>query len=512
MNYKISKISNYLSLIISFLFFSEVLAQADSTHQLTLMGIDYASTMQYEEAIEVFDEIISLEPNNPKGYFLKSAAYFWVFSTDMHNEAIGDTLKEWSFKAVEVAETRLDENENDIDARFFIGGAYGTLGRYYGMRKSFLKAYWYGQKGKNYLEEVIESDSTYYDAYLGLGIYHYLADVLPKFVKVLSFLLGVDGDRDKGIYELNLAAEKGVYTKTEAMFFLSAIYTYREKEYEKAVEILNKLLGKYPNNGGALIHLGRCYSYMGRCALALQTFQKILDQDEENIRLPITSLHYQIGDVQYKLNDFVSAIKSYTISVESDTSASGNRRWTYPWALYKLGRCYEIIGDRERAEFYYNLVDEDDNERAYKYTQDRLNEPLKEIDITIIRNKNLSDCRNHQIALETFNEIQKDIEAKSNKDLEKELLEVKFEIGKINYELKKYSAAITYLREVVDDEAKEDDRLLAWAHYYLGNCYRETGEIEKALEEYDNASETEDMGLLNRINKAVQNIEVNSDQ
>ena len=64
-------------------------------------------------------------------------------------------------------------------------------------------------RGKNYLEDVVEKDPTYYDAYLGLGIYHYLADILPKFVKILSFVLGVEGDRDKGIVELNIAAEKG---------------------------------------------------------------------------------------------------------------------------------------------------------------------------------------------------------------------------------------------------------------------------------------------------------------
>lgn len=507
------KISKYLILIIIFsIFVIDVNAQPDSTHQLTLQGIDYASTLQYEKAIDVFDKIISLEPNDPKGYFLKSAAYFWVFSTDMHNESVGDTLKEWSFKAVEVAEARLDENEDDIDARFFLGGAYGTLGRYYGITKSFLKAYWYGQKGKNYLEEVIESDSTYYDAYLGLGIYHYLADVLPKFVKILSFLFGVDGDRDKGIYELNLAAEKGVYTKTEAMFFLSAIYTYREKEYEKAVEILTKLLNKYPNNGGALIHLGRCYSYMGKCDLALKTFQQILDQGEENIRLPITSLHYQMGDVYFKLNDFNSAIKSYTISIESDSSTHGNRRWTYPWALYKLGYCYEIIGNREKAEFYYNIVDEDDNERAFRIVNERLDEPLNEIDTTIIRNRNLSDCQNHKLALENFHKIQDSLETEKYKDLNKEYLEVQFEIGKINFELKKYPEAIAYLNEVVNNEDIEDDRLLAWAYYYLGNCYRDTGDIEKALEAYDEASDTEDMGLLSRINKAVQDIEVDSNR
>jgi tetratricopeptide (TPR) repeat protein len=496
----------YLCLpIICIILHFEVKAQTDSTHQLIINGIDFASTLQYEKAIEVFDKIINLQPENPRGYFLKSAAYFWIFSTDMHNEAVGDTLKEWSLRAVEVAENRLNVNENDIDALFFLGGAYGTLGRYYGATKSYIKAYWYGQKGKNYLEQVIENDSTYYDAYLGLGIYHYLADILPKFVKILSFILGLEGDKDQGIAELNLAAEKGIYTKTEALFFLGAIYTYREREYEKAVKIFNRLLQQYPNNCGALIHLGRCYSYMGKCEMALQTFFKILNSGDEKNRIPLTSLHYQMGDVYFRMNNFFSAIGSFTIAVESDTSSVGSRRWTFPWALYKLGLCYEIIGKHERAKYFYYKVNEEDSERAYNLTQKNLLEPLDEIDIAIIRNRNNGDCGKYNIALESFQNLREELISSQTIRTKQKLTEINFHIGKIKCDLGRHKESIKHFRQVLEENTT-DEHLLYWTHYWLGNCYRKTGDIENALEQYDLASDTEDIDLLNRINKAVQNI------
>lgn len=483
----------------------ELTAQQNSTHQLILKGIDYASTLQYEKAIDVFDQIIMIEPENPRGHFLKSATYFWIFSTDMHNEAVGDTLKELSFKAIDAAENRLDQNENDIDALFYLGGAYGTLGRYYGLTQSYLKAYWYGQKGKNYLEEVIEKDSTYYDAYLGLGIYHYLADVLPKFVKVLSFILGVEGDKDQGIRELNLAAQKGRYTRVEALFFLGAIYTYREKEYDKAVKIFNQLLDIYPDNCGALIHLGRCYSYMGQCELALQTFYKILNSGDEKNRLPITSLHYQIGDVQFKMNDIYSAIGSYTIAVESDTSKIGNRRWTYPWAVYKLAECYEMIGKPDRARFYYQQVEEDDNPRVYKRAQERLENPLQDIDIEIIRYENLSDCGENELALQSFQKLYDAIKTNPDSDVKQKIPEIQYNLGKIKCALKNYDEAIIDLNEAIK-QSEDNEAYKYWAHYLLGNCYKEKGNIEKALEQYDIAGETDNYDLLFRINKAVHSI------
>jgi tetratricopeptide (TPR) repeat protein len=202
-----------------------------------------------------------------------------MFSEDIKNEQIGEKFRDHSFRAAEVAEERLKKNKNDVDALFYLGGAYGSLGRYYAMTRSYLNAYWYGKKGKEFLEQVVEMDPQYYDAYLGLGIFNYLADVLPRFVKILSFILGIQGDKEVGIDQLELAADKGVYTKTEAMFFLSAIYTYREREYEKAIKILNQLLEKYPGNPGALFTLGRSYSFMGECDKALTAFNEVLKNE-----------------------------------------------------------------------------------------------------------------------------------------------------------------------------------------------------------------------------------------
>jgi len=508
MQYKLNDLhkNSIVFLMILFSCFT-VQAQTDSTQQLIIKGIDFASTLQYENAIKVFDQLIQNEPNNPRGYFLKSATYFWIFSTDMHNEAVGDTLKELSLQAIDVAENRLDDYEDDIDALFYLGGSYGTLGRYYGATKSYLKAYWYGQKGMNYLEEVVEKDSTYYDAYLGLGIYHYLADVLPKFVKILSFVLGVEGDKDQGIKELNIAAEKGIYTKTEALFFLGAIYTYREQDYDKAILIFNKLLEKYPDNCGALIHLGRCYSLKGKCDLALQTYYKILNSREESHRIPMTSLHYQMGDVYYKMNNFYSAIGSFIIAVESDTSTQGSKRWTYSWSLYKLGLCYEIIGKRDKAEEYYVKVNEDDNERAYNLTQKALDEPLSDIDIKIIKNRNNIDCGKHSLALQSFENLYFQINSQKDNKTLKYLPEINYHIGKIKFDLGNHKESMKYFINVIEDENTEEERLY-WAHYRLGNAFLKDNNIEKALEHYDLAGDTEDFGLLNRLNKSIDRIEM----
>ena len=240
-------------------------------------GMELVYDMKFNEANDIFDKIIKLEPKNGYGYFLKSVCYFWMYLKNPQDEAVGEKYKEISYKSIDIADEMLDRNENDIDAMFYLGGAYGNLGRYYAMNKSWWNAYWDGKKGKNYLKDVVEKNPKYYDAYLGLGIYHYYADVLPKFIKLFSFILGIDGDKELGFQELQLAISKSKNTKTEAIFFLGAIYTDIEKDYEKALPLFKEIFDKYPNNSIAGLALAKCYWKLGKYELAEKQFRLMFD-------------------------------------------------------------------------------------------------------------------------------------------------------------------------------------------------------------------------------------------
>lgn len=478
----------------------------DSTlRKLAVKGIDLATNLHYREADAVFQKIIQIDPKNPCGYFLRSATYFYMFSEDTKNETIGYKFRDLSYEAVEVAEARLEEDEIDINAMFFLGGAYGSLGRYYAMTKSYLNAYWYGKKGVGYLEDVVEADSSYYDAYLGLGIYHYLADVLPRFVKILSFLLGLDGDKELGIKELNLAATKGFYTKTEAMFFLGTLYTYRERKYEKAIVIFKDLLKKYPNNPGALSAMGRCYSRMGKCDLAISAFEKILLNKEDQSRLPRGSTYYHLGELYYKRNDFERAKDNYLLAIASDTAIAGKRRWIYPRSHLKAARCYEILGDVESAKYHLRQVLEVDNERAYGRAQEQLDEPMRDIDILLIKAINLIECNQYDQALSQLFKIEERFESVDDPHVKQKLFELNFRKAEVYYKNKTYDQAIPMFKKLtltsIDDEELEE-WVKYWSYFYIGSCYKALEEYEYAAAAYDEAEDSDDQWLLENIEDA----------
>ena len=111
--------------------------------------------------------------------------------------------------AITLGEEALERDPDDISAAFFVGGAYGYKARYLALREKWWDAYRSGRKGVKHLEHVVEKDPELADAYLGLGIYHYYADVLPAVLKFFAGFIGLKGDRDRGLAEIHHALREG---------------------------------------------------------------------------------------------------------------------------------------------------------------------------------------------------------------------------------------------------------------------------------------------------------------
>ena len=162
-----------LTIFFTMLFVPTISANPKNINELGIKGIDLVFDMQFEQANKIFDEMIRMDPENPIGYFLKSKSYLWMYIFCTNDKEHIEKCLELSFKTIDIAKKMLDKNKEDIDALFYIGNAYGYIGRWHGETGSWIKAFWYGRKGKNYLKKVIKKDPDYYDAYFGLGMYHY---------------------------------------------------------------------------------------------------------------------------------------------------------------------------------------------------------------------------------------------------------------------------------------------------------------------------------------------------
>jgi hypothetical protein len=115
------------------------------------------------------------------------------------------------------------------------------------IEKRFLASLGYMKNGRLLAKKLLEADPTNYDAYLAIGVENYVLGSSPAPVRLFLQLFGSQTNKALGIEHVRLTAEKGHYLRPFARLLL-AVAALRDKNREKAREILEGLAREFPNN------------------------------------------------------------------------------------------------------------------------------------------------------------------------------------------------------------------------------------------------------------------------
>jgi hypothetical protein len=96
-------------------------------------------------------------------------------------------------------------------------------------------------------QHLLAVDPKCYDAYLAVGVENYMLSLSPAPVRWILRLYGAETDRQKGIQNLHLTAEKGHYLLPYAKLLL-AVAALRDNQHDKARAILSELAEEFPDN------------------------------------------------------------------------------------------------------------------------------------------------------------------------------------------------------------------------------------------------------------------------
>jgi len=96
-------------------------------------------------------------------------------------------------------------------------------------------------------EKLLSIEPDYYDAYLAVGVENYMLSLKAAPVRWFLQMGGAQTDRDRGIENLRLTAEKGHYLVPYARLLL-AVAALRKKDTTQARSILSDLSRQFPHN------------------------------------------------------------------------------------------------------------------------------------------------------------------------------------------------------------------------------------------------------------------------
>jgi tetratricopeptide (TPR) repeat protein len=242
-----------------------------------LEGIEATFQENYPLAESRFETLIQMAPEDPAGYFFLATLYHAQMIDYESNFKEKDFHKNIEM-AARFAKKRIKEEKENAWSYLILGNTYGAKAVYDAKQGKWWSGLNNGLYAKSALKEAIKHDPEVYDAYVGLGAYHFWASAMTKALWWLPFI----GDhRQKGISEMRLAYEKSIFSQSAAASGLIWIYI-EEKKFDQAISLAQKMQSKYQQGKSFLWALAQAYYEKKDWHSALLKYQELLERLESN--------------------------------------------------------------------------------------------------------------------------------------------------------------------------------------------------------------------------------------
>lgn len=242
------------NLIFFFFFATLICAKPFEPSSIDKQIIKHTFNEEFDRAISLSQEQIKLSPASPKYYYYyintKILEYYKKVS-ELETEKRDEGRKILNKEIIDYCEgviKRFENSKLDVENKFYFGSIYGYLGRIYGVDGSWWSAFRAGMKSKSIMEEILKADPKFYDAYLVLGMLHYYADRLSGVTGFIAGVLGMSGDREKGLNYLHTAYEKGNLTFGQAALTLIEVYSSLEDNDYLSIKYFEDYLKQFPGS------------------------------------------------------------------------------------------------------------------------------------------------------------------------------------------------------------------------------------------------------------------------
>jgi tetratricopeptide (TPR) repeat protein len=159
-------------------------------------------------------------------------------------------------RAIALSEKNVAARPRDPQAHYDLGAAVGLQASYMAtVEGRMLAGFKAARRCFDEHEQVLALDSSRRDARLTVGTYRYVVSTLSMPMRVVAYVAGFGGGRDRAIESLELAASGNSDSRTEAMFALILVYN-REHRYEDGLRVLHALRQTCPRNRLVLLETG----------------------------------------------------------------------------------------------------------------------------------------------------------------------------------------------------------------------------------------------------------------
>ncbi len=327
-------------------------APKDSTKYLLLnMGLQIEITdavddmynFNFLRAEVAFNWLKYKYPEHPLPYFLYGISTWWQMMPNLDAETpLGDEFLAYMDSAIVKAKVMIDENENNVEAAFFLAGSYGFKGRYHSERKNWGRAAGAGKRALRYLKKTKGNESFSPEILFGDALFNYysiwIRENYPMLRPILIFF--PKGDKQLGIKQMEEVSLNAFYTRIEAIYFLMRIKAFEEKKVFEALRLAERIYSQYPNNPYFHRFYARMLYTTGQYEKAEEVSTEILNRiDKEQKGYEEVSGRYAsffLGHINQKKGNTAIAKPYFEQVIKLTEAVSGEKSGYYLFSQFYL--------------------------------------------------------------------------------------------------------------------------------------------------------------------------------
>lgn len=341
---------------------------------LNAVAFDHFYNLDYDRAVHEFEQILQRHPNDPfavnhlitavlfRELYRMGALNSGEYANDSfigqaHRPAdpkVKQQIQGLVQRAEGLEQQELNANSNDVHALYARGVTRGLFAVYTALiERAWFSALRNAVGARKDHERVLQLDPGYTDAKLIVGAHNYVMGSLPWSVKMAVALVGLSGNKEKGLRYLRQAADANGETSTDAKVVL-ALFLRREHRYAEALQLMQIVSPEYPRNILFALEVGNLQRAEGKNTEAAETYRHIWQEGREG---KFRGLHYEIaalalGDLLRSEKDYTGAINAYAqVSEVKDVDPEIAQK-----ANLATGEIYDALQKRNLALEKYQAV------------------------------------------------------------------------------------------------------------------------------------------------------------
>lgn len=142
----------------------------------------------------------------------------------------------------------LERDPGDLEALYYRGASEALeSGWEIVVRRSYIGGFRSIRRAVGRHRRILEENPDFVDARVVPGAYDYGVATLPRALRVLAFLFGVRGNRERGLAWVSRTAHEGIRARWGALWTF-AVLMQRERRFGEALAAVRQLRAEFPRN------------------------------------------------------------------------------------------------------------------------------------------------------------------------------------------------------------------------------------------------------------------------